>query len=100
LKSRLGSALVSVVVTDPDFAVTDRQAKFTEAEALLLEGNEAVQQSSSADRKYKRDVLQRLMRLYEAWEKPDQAAKWRSKLESFEQTAAEKNSAPTQGAPE
>ena len=43
LKSRLGAALVSTTVTDSAMAPESRQAKLNEAEALLLEGHERLQ---------------------------------------------------------
>jgi hypothetical protein len=97
-RSRLGGAVLSVAFTDPVLGADARESRLIEAETLLIEGNEALQQSSSADRKYKRDALERLVRLYDAWDKPAQAAAWRTKLEQFEQTGAEKKSAATQEA--
>ena len=84
LKSRLGSALVSVAVTDPALDAEGRQANLSAAEALLLEGHERLQRTS-AEEKYKRDALERIARLYEAWNKPDQRSEWQRKLELFDQ---------------
>jgi hypothetical protein len=83
VKSRLGGALVSVAVTDPALNAGARLGKLAEAEALLVEGNAELQQSQSAGSKYKRDALERLVRLYEAWNKPDKLAEWQQKLEEF-----------------
>jgi tetratricopeptide (TPR) repeat protein len=83
VKSRLGGALVSVAVTDPAMNAEGREAKLSEAESLLLEGCERVQ-SGATDDKYKRDALQRLVRLYEAWNKPAKRAEWQQKLERFD----------------
>ncbi|MFN0126191.1 MAG: tetratricopeptide repeat protein [Verrucomicrobiales bacterium] len=80
VKSRLGGALVSVAVTDPGLDAEGREAKLNEAEPLLLEGCERVQ-TGATDDKYKRDALERLVRLYEAWNKPDKRAEWQQKLE-------------------
>src|SRR5262249_2126406 len=66
-KSRLGAALLSVAVTDTALNAQARVTKLAEAESLLLEGNESLQQSS-AESKYKRDAVVRLVRLYEAWD--------------------------------
>jgi hypothetical protein len=30
-----------------------------------------------------KETMERLVQLYEAWEKPDEAAKWRKELEAF-----------------
>jgi len=90
LKTRLGGAQMSVAVCDPSLGAENRQTKLAEAEALLLEGNQRLQQSNSADRKYKRDALERLVRLYDSWEvfapntgKSWQAQEWREKLDAF-----------------
>ena len=97
VRSRLGGALVSVAVTDAALSSEASLAKLTEAEALLLEGNEALQRSKSADSKYKHDALERLDRLYEAWDelasntgKGTQAAEWKTKLADFDETETEK----------
>ena len=84
VRSRLGGALVSVAVTDAAFDATGREAKLVEAEGLLLEGNQRLQERKSIDeRKYKRDALERLARLYEAWGKPGQRAEWQQHMETF-----------------
>jgi serine/threonine protein kinase len=82
--TRLGSAWLSIAVTDPELTPEVREKKFADAETLLLQGNEAVQQSPVADRQYKRDTLERVVRLYEAWGQPDRAAPFRTKLKDFE----------------
>jgi tetratricopeptide (TPR) repeat protein len=82
-KSRLGGALVSGAVTDPGLDAEGREAKLIEAELLLVEGCERVQ-SAATDDKYKRDALHRLVRLYEAWNKPDKRSEWQQKLELFD----------------
>lgn len=84
VKSRLGAALVSLAVTDAALDAEGRRNKLNEAESLLLEGCEEVQRGASDD-KYKRDALQRIVRLYEAWNKPDKHSEWQQKLELFEQ---------------
>jgi hypothetical protein len=88
MKSRLGAALVSVAVTDAELTAKGRAAKLAEAEPLLLEGQEAVQQHPAAERQYKRNALERLVRLYEAWDKPDHAAQWRTSLDVFNETTS------------
>jgi serine/threonine protein kinase/tetratricopeptide (TPR) repeat protein len=69
------------------------QERYADAEPLLLEAYRGMK-SFSADHKGKGalpwrrrlDALKRLVQLYDAWKKPDEAAKWRSELEK----AAEK----------
>ena len=66
------------------------QQKFPEAEALLLEANEALQQNPADQRELQRDALSALVRLYEAWDKPDKASEWQEKLAAFEKAGPEK----------
>ena len=51
---------------------------FEEAEPLLLEGYEIMSKSEHAARSAQH-IVESLVRLYEAWEKPDRAAEWKSK---------------------
>lgn len=83
-KSRLGSAVLSIAVTDPDLTSEARDRKMMEAEDLLLKGNQEVQASPAADRQYKRDTLERLVHLYESWGQPDKAANFRTQLKAFD----------------
>ena len=57
------------------------QEKYSAAEPLLVQGYEGLKQrSAQIPANYKRlltDALDRLIQLYEAWEKPDQVARWR-----------------------
>jgi hypothetical protein len=92
VRSRLGGALVSVAVADPALDAAARNAKLTEAETLLLEGSKRLR-STSAERKYSRDALERLTRLYEAWGKSNQLAMWRQELDVLDQ-ANSASSAP------
>jgi hypothetical protein len=80
VKSRLGAALVSVAVTDPAINAHAREAKLREAESLLLEGHERLE-NASADAKCNRDAFQRIVRLHEAWNKPGERAEWQQKLD-------------------
>jgi hypothetical protein len=79
-----GGALVSLVVTDPALDAATREAKLAEAETLLLEGHQRLQESMAGDKKYKRDTLERMTRLYEAWGKPEKRAEWHQKFEEFD----------------
>jgi tetratricopeptide (TPR) repeat protein len=82
--TRLGSALLSIAVADSDLTPEAREKKFIEAEHLLLRGNEAVQESPAPDRQYKRETLERLVRLYESWGQPERAVPFRVKLKEFQ----------------
>jgi serine/threonine protein kinase len=60
------------------------QKKFPQAEPLLLEGYEGMKQREGKIPAHAKsrltDALERLVRLYEAWDKPDKAAPMRKKL--------------------
>jgi eukaryotic-like serine/threonine-protein kinase len=67
-------------------ALLDAKA-YADAEPLLLEGYQGPRQTDSeTEPQVKdarlRDALERLVQLYDAWSKPDEAAKWRNKLGS------------------
>ena len=84
LQSRLGGALLGLAVTEPALSAADRASKFTEAEAMLLQSQSALQQSINAEMKYQRDAFTRLIRFYEVSEKPASVAEWQQKLETFD----------------
>ncbi len=98
-RSRLGAALVAVVVTDPTLTGASRQAKLVEAEQLLLEGQKGLQAASTFGDRYWRDAQARLINLYTAWNKPDKVAEWQQRLADFDQAAEEKRKTQTGGAP-
>jgi hypothetical protein len=62
------------------------QKKYAEAEPLLLSGYQGTKQRESTipaqDRSHLTKALERLVRLYEAWGKEDQALKWRQEREA------------------
>jgi serine/threonine protein kinase/tetratricopeptide (TPR) repeat protein len=97
VKSRLGGALVSVAAVDPSLDVVAREAKFAEAETYLIESHQQLQGAKYADKKYKRDALERLTRLYEAWDKLAELAAWRQKLEAFDEVKTESPVSPEGG---
>ncbi len=72
VKSELGEALLS-------------QKKYAEAEPLLLSGYRGLHQNQDKipprDRTCITTALDRIVQLYQAWGKKDEAAKWRKKLE-------------------
>lgn len=94
-RSRLGSAVLAIGMIDPALDLSGRAASFMEAEGLLLSGQEKMERSTSANRAYRRDGLERLVRLYEAWDqlapktgKAEKAAEWKQKLADFDNTTA------------
>jgi tetratricopeptide (TPR) repeat protein/tRNA A-37 threonylcarbamoyl transferase component Bud32 len=63
------------------------QKKYAEAEPLLLKGYEGMKQrQAKIPRLFKQvrltQALERLVQLYDAWDKKDEAAKWRKELEA------------------
>jgi tetratricopeptide (TPR) repeat protein len=71
VKSNVGEALLE-------------QKKYRDAEPFLVSGYEGLKQRKdqvpAQDRSRVGRALQRLVRLYDAWGKPDEAAKWRKEL--------------------
>jgi hypothetical protein len=80
VKSRLGFARVVLAITDSKLAPETRATRFKDAEPLLLESAAALQAESKVSSLYKRDAFERLVRLYESWNKPTEAEHWRDKL--------------------
>jgi tetratricopeptide (TPR) repeat protein len=66
------------------------QKKYAEAEPLLLSGYDGMKQREIKipleGRPRLRETLERLVQLYEATSRPDQAAEWKRKLADFEKT--------------
>jgi hypothetical protein len=63
------------------------QKKYADAELLLVQGFEGLKQRETNIPAHMRqvrltDALDRLVHLYDAWEKPEQAGKWRKNLET------------------
>lgn len=68
--------------------------RYADAEPLLLQGYNGLKQRSGAvpdvhQSKRMQESIERLVRLYDAWGKPDEAAKWRMELTNI-RTATEK----------
>ncbi len=84
VQSRLGGALLVSAVTDPTLTAETRDPKLVEAEGLLKLGQSNLEHYASADLKYQGDAVERLVRLYEVWNKPDKLADWKLKLKGFE----------------
>jgi serine/threonine protein kinase/tetratricopeptide (TPR) repeat protein len=70
------------------------QQKYAEAEPLLVQGYERIKRQEARlpveARPRLTEALERLVQLYDAWGKPDQAARWRKEL----QTAGQKKKSP------
>jgi hypothetical protein len=62
------------------------QKKRAEAELLLVQGYEGMKQRASRiPKEYKprlAEALERLVQMYDAWGRPEQATRWRRELES------------------
>jgi hypothetical protein len=62
------------------------QKKRAEAEPLMVQGYEGMKQRAAQiplnGKPRLAEALERLVQLYDAWGKPDKAARWRSELES------------------
>jgi eukaryotic-like serine/threonine-protein kinase len=73
------------------------QKNHAEAEPLLLRGYEGLKQRQdripAPDRIRLSEALERLVHLYDAWNKPAEAAKWRQELDAIRKTA-EKSASP------
>jgi serine/threonine protein kinase len=67
------------------------QKRYAEAEPLLLAGYEVLKANAATTRwwfrHYLPDTVEWLVQLYEAWDKPEQAAKWRKELEAVKAAA-------------
>jgi tetratricopeptide (TPR) repeat protein/predicted Ser/Thr protein kinase len=66
----------------------ERQKKYPDAEPLLLSGFQGIMQRETALADYDRIELkragQRIVQLYQDWEKPQQAAEWVARLQAVE----------------
>jgi hypothetical protein len=69
------------------------QKNYADAEPLLLQSCQGLQQRQASLPLYLNaprritESLERLVRLYDAWGKPAQAAEWKQKLATFQQAA-------------
>ncbi|MHC4090081.1 MAG: tetratricopeptide repeat protein [Planctomycetota bacterium] len=66
--------------------------RYQGAEPLLLEAHSEMKDNPQASEIQKREALDRLAKLYEAWGRPEQAAAWRAKLPTS-QPSSEANDA-------
>jgi tetratricopeptide (TPR) repeat protein/predicted Ser/Thr protein kinase len=60
--------------------------RYDEAEPLLLESYPRIRSAAEEPDKQARAACQRIIELYDAWGKPDQAAEWRAQLEQYRAT--------------
>ena len=69
------------------------QKKYSEAEPLLLRGYEGMKQVENKipvpNKLPLSEALERLVQLFDAWDKPDQAARWRKEFEAHKKPAGE-----------
>jgi hypothetical protein len=67
------------------------QAHYAEAEPLLLQGHDGLAAAKGTPPDRLRDARQRLITLYEKWQKHEQAAAWRAKQVTAEKPARGKD---------
>jgi non-specific serine/threonine protein kinase/serine/threonine-protein kinase len=90
-QSRLGGALSVLIFIDPALTAATREPKLVEAEATLQRAQSEMENDATTETKYCRDGIERVMRLYGAWPKPDKQAEWKQKLAAFDEAEAKKN---------
>jgi hypothetical protein len=88
--SRLGGAVSVVAFTDPGLAPAAREAKLIESEEFMQQAQAGISGDNAG---CQRDAIERRIRLYEGWQKPDKLAEWQQKLKAFDQDLAKKKSA-------
>jgi tetratricopeptide (TPR) repeat protein len=59
-----------------------KQQKFADAELLLLQGYQGLTQAKGTPPERLQQALERLVQLYDAWDRKDKAEEWRKKLEA------------------
>jgi hypothetical protein len=57
-----------------------KQGRYAEAEPLLVSAQEGLARALGAEHRDTLRVVDELVRLYDAWGKPDKAARWRKRL--------------------
>ncbi|NOY00223.1 MAG: tetratricopeptide repeat protein [Verrucomicrobia bacterium] len=68
-------------------AVLAQQEKFTEAETLFLtayDGMNGLPHKGNTESKELKSCLVEIVKFYKSWDKPEQAAEWRTKVEAIE----------------
>lgn len=61
------------------------QGKYTEAEPLLIDGFEGLENQPQVSKRNKRKALERVVRLYESWNRPELASLWQAKLHLYDE---------------
>jgi hypothetical protein len=84
-RSRLGGAISVAAFTDLTLPPAIREQRMAEAEVLMQLAQTAIAGDNLG---CQRDALERYVRLYEAWPKPDKAGEWQQKLRAFDEAAA------------
>jgi eukaryotic-like serine/threonine-protein kinase len=82
-KSRLAGALVAAAASNSAASHEWRQARLSEAEQLLQDALQQLPPSDSADAKYRRDAIVRMVRLYQVQGNATQAREWEEKLAAW-----------------
>ena len=97
MKGRLAGALLVVTIADAGLRPAERLTDLTKLEAALLESEEQLRDDAAVHPNFKRDAVERLLRLYKVWNsadpnsgKSEQAAHWRQKLASFDREEAQR----------
>jgi tetratricopeptide (TPR) repeat protein len=67
------------------------EGRFAEAELLLLDGYAGLKDNRRVPVERKLQAIQRIIRLYEAWDRPEQASQWRQRLAGAARTGVGQN---------
>jgi non-specific serine/threonine protein kinase/serine/threonine-protein kinase len=59
------------------------QRRYAEAEPHLLKAETRLREARTRPRRYYRQAVEQLVKLYQSWNKPDQAAQWQKELMAF-----------------
>jgi hypothetical protein len=78
--SRYGSALLALAATDSTLTAEEREKKYAEAERCMREAETHIGGDNLG---CQRDALERAVRLYEAWSKPEKLATAQRNLADF-----------------
>ena len=73
-------------------SVLTGQDKFEQAETLLLESYQGLEDNPATPGIRKQEAIERIIELYNAWEKQEQAAEWQNKISVLQQSDTTKES--------
>jgi eukaryotic-like serine/threonine-protein kinase len=82
--NRLGWAIAVAALTNPSAEPAARERKLAEAEQLLLEGHAGMESHAFTKHHVLRDSFERLIRFYEARNKPESVAAWSRRMAEFD----------------